>query len=247
MEYWERSIPWTFSEEQLSYEEKRNLRYSLHNYMLKTIPFNSYESKLVLEVGSGSGIDSAEFAKHGAEVMSLDFTENGTRSTRDLFREIKLTPRVVRATAQSLPFPDATFDLVYSFGVLHHIPDIQVAVKEIARVLRPKGELICMLYNRESILYAYSILFLHRNEGLSEEEMVRTYSERILGCPYTEAYTKAESSALLASFFEQIDAKVFYNVVDLPGKRKFKLNIPDDYELGWHIILKASRKEKIPI
>jgi len=241
VEYWEKAIPWRFASENRSYEERRALRYSLQDYMSDAIGFARFKSKVVLEIGSGSGIDSAEFARNGAEVISLDFTATSTRSTTSLFKEAALIPNATRAGAHLLPFKEASFDCVYSFGVLHHIPDVVSVVEEVARVLKPGGLLVCMLYNKASLLYAYSILFAHRDEGLNEEELVSRYSERILGCPYTKAYTKSEARDLLRPFFEPIEISVHYNVIDLRDQRKFKLNIPDIYELGWHLIARARR------
>src|SRR5207245_5119976 len=97
------------------------MRYELQDYMLEAIPFGSFKGKRLLEVGSGSGIDSAEFGRNGAEVVSLDFTETGTTATRDTLNEAGVASNVVRADARRLPFREEAFDCVYSFGVLHHV------------------------------------------------------------------------------------------------------------------------------
>jgi SAM-dependent methyltransferase len=235
-QYWERSVPWLFKEEGLTYEARRKLRYSLQDYMQEVIPFDLHGSELVLEIGSGGGIDSAEFARNGAQVVSLDFTEAGARATRDTLKEAGVTSHVIRASAESLPFRESCFDCVYSFGVIHHIPGVADVVDEIGRALKAGGELVCMIYNRRSLLYAYSILFLHRGEG-NEEELLRMYSERNLNCPYTRAYTKEEACNLFARDFD-VSASVHFNVVDVPQRRKLKLEIPDGYELGWHIVVR---------
>ena len=244
VQYWETAVPWTFMGEEMPYEKRRALRYQLQDYMQDEIRFESYSGKRLLEIGSGSGIDSAEFARHGAEVVSLDFTENGVKGTMLLFKEPGLQPNVVRASASQLPFRDSIFDAVYSFGVLHHVPDIGPIVSSIARIVKKDGEVVLMLYNKDSLLYAYAILFSHRGEGLTEDQLVSRYSERVLGCPYTRVYTRDEAIALLAPFFEQVDASVRYNVIDLPDQRKFKLSIPDKYGLGWHVIVKAKGLRK---
>jgi len=87
VDYWERTVPWVFKNEKLPYQERRRLRYALQDYMLEAIPFTSYKGKLLLEIGSGSGIDSAEFGRNGADVVSLDFTETGAKSTKDTLAE----------------------------------------------------------------------------------------------------------------------------------------------------------------
>jgi len=241
LEYWEGSTPWIFRKEGLTYERRRSLRYDLQDYMRDVIGFDRYGSELLLEIGCGSGIDSAEFGRHGAEVVSLDFTEVGTRKTHETLVEAGVTPRVLRGSAESLPFRDSSFDCVYSFGVLHHITRVGTVVKEISRILSPGGHLICMLYNRSSLLYAYSILFLHRGES-SEEELLRRYSERNLDSPYTRAYTKEEACKLFEGDFD-LEASVHFNVIDTPQRRKLKLDIPEECGLGWHIILKGTKRE----
>jgi ubiquinone/menaquinone biosynthesis C-methylase UbiE len=242
VDYWEKTVPWIFKNEKLPYQERRRLRYALQDYMLETIDFSRYRGKVVLEIGSGSGIDSAEFGRNGADVVSLDFTETGAKSTRDTLAEAGVSSSVVRAAAQNLPFRDNVFDCVYSFGVLHHIPNASQVTKEIARKLAKRGELICMLYNKDSLLYAYSILFLHRATGFSEDKLISRYSERIEGCPYTKAYTKKNVSDLLEHDFSDVSASIHYNVIDTERERKVKIPLSDDYQLGWHIIVRATRR-----
>jgi ubiquinone/menaquinone biosynthesis C-methylase UbiE len=242
VEYWEENIPWLFKGESLPYEERRRRRYELQDYMLEVIGFDQHRSELVLEIGSGSGIDSAEFGREGAQVVSLDFAEAGARATLQTLTEAGVLPNVIRASAERLPFRDLTFDCVYSFGVLHHTPEVSMAVKEVSRITRPGGSIICMLYNRASLLYAYSILFLHAGEGLQEEELLRSYSERNLGCPFTKAYTKEEACRMFEADYETT-ASVHYNVIDVKERRKLKVPIPDKYELGWHIILKGKKRK----
>lgn len=61
-----------------------------------------------------------------------------------------------------MPWPDHTFDIVFSHGVLHHVPDIRTAQGEIHRVLRPNGTLVAMLYSRKSLNYQVSIRIVRR-------------------------------------------------------------------------------------
>jgi hypothetical protein len=76
---------------------------------------------------------------------------------------------------------------------------------------------------------------------LTPEQLVSRYSERNEGCPYTRTYTKDEARNLFSPWFKQITIEVHYNVIDLPEQRKVKVDIPDTYELGWHLIVKAVR------
>jgi len=244
IQYWERSTPMSFVPEKLNFEQKRNFRYSLQDYMHDVFHFSDFAGKLVLEIGCGAGIDSAEFARSGAEVISTDLTQSGVELTSGLLKENGLPALVIRCDATSLPFKSETFDCVYSFGVLHHFPEIDVALTEIHRVLKPGGQVMAMLYHRDSLLYAYSIIYWRGvKEGLlgtlTPEQLVSRYSERNEGCPYTGAYSKKEAGSLFAQWFKQVTTEVHYNVIDLPDQRKVKVDIPDKYELGWHLIVKA--------
>ena len=244
IQYWERSTPMSFVPEKLSYEKKREFRYSLQDYMNDVFRFNDFKGKMVLEIGCGAGIDSAEFARNGASVISTDLTRTSTELTRDLLTEIGMPSNVVESNALSLPFKNDIFDCVYSFGVLHHFPGIESALAEIYRILKPGGKVMVMLYHRDSLLYAYSIIFWRGiKEGLlktmTPDELVSRYSERNEGCPYTRAFTKEEAITLFSSRFRQVTGEVRYNVIDLPEQRKVKVDVHDKYELGWHLIVKA--------
>lgn len=234
----------SFVLEKLSYEEKRNFRYSLQDYMHDAFGFADFSGQLVLDLGCGAGIDSAEFARNGAKVISTDMTQAATELARDLLKENGLPYLVIQADAKALPFKDETFDCVYCFGVLHHIPDVETALAEIHRILKSDGRVMAMLYHRDSLLYAYSIIYWRGiKEGmlgtLTPEQLVSRYSERNEGCPYTRAYTKDEATNLFSSWFKQITTEVHYNVLDLPKQRKVKVDISDTYKLGWHLIVKA--------
>lgn len=244
IQYWEKSTPMSFVPEQLRYEEKRNFRYSLQDYMHDVFRFSDFAGKRVLEIGCGAGIDSAEFARSGATVISADLTQNGVELTFKLLKENGLPALVTRCSATNLPFNNDSFDCVYSFGVLHHFPEIDDALTEIHRVLKPGGNVMAMLYNKDSLLYAYSIIYWRGlKEGLlgtlTPEQLVSRYSERNEGCPYTRAYTREEAANLFSRRFKQVTTEVRYNVIDLPEQRKVKVDITDTYNLGWHLIVKA--------
>lgn len=245
-EFWEQGAPMSFIGEKVSYEEKRRFRYSLQDYMHETFGFDKFAGQRVLEVGCGAGIDSAEFARNGASVVSTDFTGSAVQLTGELFREAGLNAQVVQANATALPFPNDSFDCVYSFGVLHHIPAIDQALSEIKRVLTPGGLVMAMLYHRDSLLYGYSIVYLRGiKEGLLPEltvdELLARFSERREDNPYTKVYTKQEAHDLFSRYFQSCSVEVRYNVIDLPQQRKVKLGISDNYELGWHLIVKARK------
>jgi ubiquinone/menaquinone biosynthesis C-methylase UbiE len=244
--YWEKSTPMSFGPEKWSYEKKRQFRYSLQEYMNTAFGFKDFTGKSVLEIGCGSGIDSLEFARYGAKVTAMDFTDNAVQLTRELAQEAGLKVDVSRGDAKKLIFADNSFDCVYSYGVLHHIPDINRALSEIRRVLKPGGKLMAMIYHKDSLLYAYSIIYLHGikermllDGNFSIDDLAARYSERNEGCPYTKAYTKDEAKEEFGRYFMNLEVDVYFPVIDMPEKRKVKLTIDAPNELGWHIVLKG--------
>lgn len=116
----------------------------------------------VLEIGCGLGTDGAQFAKAGADYTGVDLTNAAIELARKRFELFGLTGKFQVADAENLDFPDESFDVVYSHGVLHHTPDIDAAVQEIHRVLKPGGRAIVMLYHRGSYNYRIGIRVLRR-------------------------------------------------------------------------------------
>ena len=107
----------------------------------------------VLDVGNGQGIDLVRYARAGAQVTGIDLTPRHVELARAHLAAYDLPGTVVLGDAEELPFPDAGFDRVSSNGVLHHTPNIEPALREIRRVLKPGGEARIILYNRSSLHY----------------------------------------------------------------------------------------------
>lgn len=116
----------------------------------------------VLEIGCGLGTDGAQFAQAGARYTGIDLTDAAVDLARRRFEVFHLPGSFRVADAERLDFPDNSFDLVYSHGVLHHTPDTQAAVREVHRVLRPGGRAVVMLYHRDSYNYRVNISVLRR-------------------------------------------------------------------------------------
>jgi SAM-dependent methyltransferase len=143
--------------------------------------------KRTLEIGLGQGAESQLLIEAGADWSGLDLTAASVDRVRTRLALRGLSGEVRQGSVQEIPWPDHTFDLVFSHGVLHHVPDIQRAQFEIRRVLRPGGELVVMLYARHSINYQLSIRLLRRGMLLAAYPLAR------LGRP---------SSGLLAGHLE---------------------------------------------
>src|SRR5262249_1322595 len=125
--------------------------------------FTGFRGKDVLEIGCGIATDGLEFARNGARYVGVDLTPAAIELAEERFRLFGVAGRFKLANAEErLPFTDASFDHVYSFGVIHHSPNPDRIVTEIRRVLRRGGTFTVMLYNRASINYYIEIMLLRR-------------------------------------------------------------------------------------
>jgi ubiquinone/menaquinone biosynthesis C-methylase UbiE len=173
------------------------MRYALEPYIADFARFADGRGRDVLEVGVGMGADHLEWAKASPRSLTgIDLTPRAIELTRQRIDSYGCASTLRCADAERLPFEDESFDLVYSWGVLHHSPDTARAVREVFRVLRPGGTARVMIYHKWSIsgylLWArYGMI---RGYGLSE-----TYA-RYLESPGTKAFSLAEARRMFAAF-----------------------------------------------
>jgi SAM-dependent methyltransferase len=144
------------------FETVERERYVLEPDIPEMAAFPAWRDKDVLEAGCGIATDGLQFARGGARYTGLDFSSTALELARKRFELEGAAARFVAGSVTELPFPDASFDLVYSMGVIHHVPDTDKAVSEFHRVLRPGGRAIVMVYHRDSLNYRFTILVLRR-------------------------------------------------------------------------------------
>lgn len=174
-------------------------RYELEPYIIDFAAFSEAKEKSVLEIGVGLGADHQQFAEAGALLHGIDLTERAVGHTRRRLEVFGLSSRLAVGDAENLNFPDDQFDIVYSWGVLHHSPDTPRAIQEVWRVLRPGGVARIMVYHTWSLVgvmlwIRYGLLGLRPWMGMRE-----IYS-RYLESPGTKAYTKEEARALFSQY-----------------------------------------------
>lgn len=138
-------------------------RYGKEPHILRNLDAIDFRGKRVLEIGLGQGADAEELIKRGATYTGVDLTEESVKRVKMRF-ELKSIrfETIEQGSALAMPFESDSFDIVFSHGVLHHIPDVKKASAEIARVLKPDGELIAMLYAKRSLNYMLSISVIRR-------------------------------------------------------------------------------------
>lgn len=174
-------------------------RYELEPYIPGFAKFGESRGLRVLEIGVGLGADHQSFAENGAELTGVDLTQRAIDHTRARLALFGLESHLQRADAEQLPYADDAFDLVYSWGVLHHSPNTAKAFHEVCRVLKPGGTARIMIYSKYSLVglmlwIRYGLLRLRPWTTL--EELYAKYLES----PGTKAYTVAEARRLCAPF-----------------------------------------------
>jgi SAM-dependent methyltransferase len=138
-------------------------RYHFEAHILRRLEAIDFKDQRVLEIGLGQGADSEQIIRRGARWSGLDLSPESISRVAARLRLRGLPfERLECGNARLMPFADNSFDIVYAHGVLHHIPDVIEVQGEIARVLKPGGRLIAMLYARRSLNYLLSIAIMRR-------------------------------------------------------------------------------------
>jgi ubiquinone/menaquinone biosynthesis C-methylase UbiE len=182
------------------FEAQARSRYQMEPFIFSFARFATGAGKDVLEIGVGMGADHVEWAKSGPRSLTgVDLTQRAVDFTRSRLALYGLSSTVRTADAERLPFADESFDIVYSWGVLHHTPDTPRAIREVWRVLRPGGTARVMVYHRHSLLgymlwVRYALL-----KGRPRTSLDRVYAE-YLESPGTKAYTADEVRGLFHGF-----------------------------------------------
>ena len=183
------------------------------------IPFERLRGKRVLEIGCGSGAHARLLAESGCDLTCIDITHAGVEMTRRRLALYGLRADVRRMDAEAMEFPDASFDFVWSWGVIHHSADTARVVGELARVLRPGGEARLMVYHRPSFLAAYATVagvLTGRIFRMTREELLHSFVDGALA----RFYTAPEFAALLSPHFREVETGVLGQVnelIPLPG------------------------------
>jgi SAM-dependent methyltransferase len=188
-EFWQQNPCGTkFSDAEMGsrefFERIEGHRYEKEWHIPAAANFAGTRGLKVLEIGCGIGTDGAQFARAGADYTGIDLTEAAISLARRRFALSGLKGDFRVSDAEKLDFPNDSFDLVYSHGVLHHTPGIESAVSEIHRVLKPGGRAVVMLYHRGSYNYRVGIRVLRRaGAGLLKSEGGIRIVHRLTGEP----------------------------------------------------------------
>ncbi len=175
-------------------------RYQLEPYIPTFADFASGKERDVLEIGVGMGCDHLQWARaHPRRLCGIDLTPRAIALTGRHLGLHGFDSELQVGDAEALPYADASFDLVYSFGVLHHSPGTPRAIEEVCRVLRPGGTARIMIYHRASL----TGLMLWARYALLAGRPLRSLDDiyaHHLESPGTKAYSVREANELFRSF-----------------------------------------------
>lgn len=221
--------------------EARRYANEPHNY---TFPeFERWKGKRVLEIGCGIGTDAINFARAGADYTGIDLSEESVKLCKKRFEVFGLRGRIREANAEEvdLLFAGEKFDLIYSFGVIHHAPRPERIVQGLPSLLADDGEVRAMLYAKNS----WKNILINANWDQPEAQD---------NCPQAVTYTHAEARELFKDFdnvhVEQdfifpwnIEHYVKYEYVKQPW---FEAMPPELFRimekaLGWHLMITAKK------
>ncbi len=201
----------------------------------KVFPYAAFKGKDVLELGCGMGTMASHWARNGSRVHAVDLNPVAVAMTTRRMEMMGLSASVQSADANVLPFANASFDYVYSWGVLHHSPDLDRSVDELFRVLRPGGQFGVMLYHRDSILQRYQIEwtegYLHgESQFLDPVALASRYGDgdRDEGNPHTWPVTRGEMQEMFGRHSNDLGIRtlgteldfMLENIFPIPGLAK---------------------------
>jgi ubiquinone/menaquinone biosynthesis C-methylase UbiE len=215
------------------FAELERERYEWEPYIARFARFERGRGQRLLEIGVGAGTDFTQWVRAGAIATGVDLTPRGVELTRERLALEGLSADVRQANAEALPFADASFDHVYSWGVLHHAPDTPRAISEVHRVLRPGGTATIMIYHLRAWV-PFTVWAVHGpGKGHPRLPMRRAIAEH-LESPGTKAYTRAEARRLFQAFsFAHIETQLSHG--DLLQIRPGPKYSSGAYRLLWRL------------
>ena len=233
------------------YAQVRQYRYGVYAPWLSgLIESACTPRRRILEIGVGLGSDHFRFALAGNSMVALDLSREHLRQTRRHLQLEGLCTRPVYGDAECTGFADESFDLVYSFGVIHHTPNPSSAVNEIHRILKPGGIAIVAVYHRYSLNLLWFVarngllrggLFRRRwTQFLSEIEYRK---ERGSAVPMVKLFSRREATKLFAGFKE---VRISTHHVELPPLHRKWPNSRTSLErlgrlFGWYVVIRAEK------
>jgi 2-polyprenyl-3-methyl-5-hydroxy-6-metoxy-1,4-benzoquinol methylase len=240
------------------FDEVEARKYFVEPHIPAFADFDRWRGKRVLEVGCGIGTDSINFARAGANLTAVELSGESLRIAAQRAEVMRVADRIrfVQANAEELTsvLDDEPYDLVYSFGVIHHTPRPERALAEMRALMAPGGTLKLMIYHRRSWKVFWIVATQGHGRFWKTDELVAEHSEAQTGCPVTFSYTRGEARELVESNGFRVedlhvDHVLPYRIRDYVEYRYVKEPyfrwMPDqlfrafERRFGWHLLVTA--------
>ena len=240
------------------FDEVEKKKYFVEPHIPKFADFKRWEGKKVLEIGCGIGTDSINFVRSGAELTIIEFSEKSLEICKKRFEVFGLTATFYLGDVEKLSevVHKQHFDLIYSFGVIHHTPNPQKAFSEISKYMDSNTELRVMLYSKISYKLFWVMMENNIRKMSDIETLIRKNAEAKYNCPVAYTYTFDEIKDMLGAEGIKVQ-KIWKDHIFTYSIPEYKNNefVKDKYwegvdeklfkqfekELGWHTLVVASK------
>lgn len=185
------------------FNEVERRKYTVEPHIPEFAEFERWRGKKVLEIGCGLGTDTMNFARHGAQVTAVDLSEKSLGIARQRAEVFQLQDRIrfIQADAEHLSnyVPVEPYDLVYSFGVIHHTPNPDQVLEQVRQYLKPGTTVKIMVYHRWSWKVFWILFGYGKGKFWQLDRLIAENSEAQTGCPVTYAYSRSGGRRWLES------------------------------------------------
>jgi len=214
------------------FDEVEARKYFVEPHIPGFANFSLWKGKKVLEIGCGIGTDTINFARHGAQVTSVDLTENSLQVARQRAKVFGLDGQIrfIQANAEHLSdsLPVERFDLIYSFGVIHHTPHPERVLEELRKYAGPESTVKIMVYYRWSWKVLWILMTYGKGQFWKLNRLIADYSEAETGCPVTYSYSRTSGRKWLENHG--------FQVTDVMVDHIFPYSIPEYVEYRYKVV-----------
>lgn len=190
------------------FDEVEARKYFVEPHIPCFADFPRWRGKKVLEIGCGIGTDTINFARHGAQVTAVELSDKSLEIARKRAEVIGLQDRIrfYKGNAEDLKnlVPVEPYDLIYSFGVIHHTPHPERVMDQIRHFVHLESTVKLMVYHRHSWKALWILLIYGKGQFWRLAELVAQHSEAQTGCPITYTFTSREARDLLKHYGFQV-------------------------------------------
>ena len=240
------------------FDEVEIRKYFVEPHIPRFADFERWKGKKVLEIGCGIGTDTINFARAGAKVTAVDLSEKSIEIAQQRANLYEQDIKFYCGNAEELSnfVPIDKYDLVYSFGVIHHTPQPERIVAELQKYMSPTSIFKIMVYFRYSWKVFWILMKYGKGAFWKLDKLISSFSEAQFGCPVTHTYSKNKIKALLKSFtiLEQQVTHIFpYKISKYRNYQYDKVwyfkYLPSslfswlEHHYGWHLCVTASLKQ----